>query len=479
MGPPSPSSSPSALTPPTGAWIASHTSSSWDEAPPQALPLPRPESSAPRKPPTPAHGTESPAPRKSPLPRPAPLTPGPEPQFPPDSFPRPRPQFPRPEPFQASDPEDVDTIPSMPAASPEPPYAAHPEPSRTEHSERSRTEHAGRSKRSGSADRPDPAPRSRRSSRTSRVEPEAIEWPRAAEPRVDEPVEPRTDETRTDEIRTDELVAPRPVAHTPLGMIGRTGVLVVLAAVTVLAPLGTRVGFLSLAVTPAVAAQTGTTTTDASVPVSVADAVLGSDADVDENSDTEMSNVPDAATLARIRAAHDNATVTCASKSSGASGDTSAFVSAPEVFNPMMEGTYEISSPWGYRMHPTLGILKLHAGQDYAAPAGTPIYAAAAGEVVTAGMVDGTGTVTIKHDIDGQVWYTSYLHMYEDGIYVHVGDKVTAGQLIAAVGSTGRSTGAHLHFEVRTANDDADESTVDPMTWLTEHHAVELTTDCS
>ena len=351
----------------------------------------------------------------------------------------------------------------MPAAGPEPPYAARPEPARGERSERSRTE---RAERSGSAGRPDPAPRSCRSRRTPRVESEASGGPRA-------------DEIRTDEIRTDELVASRPVAHTPLGMIGRTGVLVVLAAATVLAPLGTRVGFLSLAVTPAVAAQTGATTADASVPVSVADAVLGSDADVDENSDTEMSNVPDAATLARIRAAHDNATVTCASKSSGASGDTAAFVSAPEVFNPMMEGTYEISSPWGYRMHPTLGILKLHAGQDYAAPAGTPIYAAAAGEVFTAGMVDGTGTVTIKHDIDGQVWYTSYLHMYEDGIYVHVGDKVTAGQLIAAVGSTGRSTGAHLHFEVRTANDDADESTVDPTVWLTEHHAVELTTDCS
>jgi hypothetical protein len=265
-------------------------------------------------------------------------------------------------------------------------------------------------------------------------------------------------------------------------MIGRTGVLVVLAAVTVLAPLGTRAGFLSLSLAPAAVAQTTAADDTSDASVSVADAVLGSDADVVDESrggDTEMSNVPDAATLARIRAAHDNPTVTCAPKSSGASGDTSAFVSAPEVFNPMMEGTYEISSPWGYRMHPTLGILKLHAGQDYAAPAGTPIYAAAAGEVVTAGMVDGTGTVTIKHDIDGQVWYTSYLHMYADGIYVHVGDKVTAGQLIAAVGSTGRSTGAHLHFEVRIANDDADESTVDPTTWLAEHHAVELTTDCS
>ena len=355
----------------------------------------------------------------------------------------------------------------MPAARPEPP----------------RAERTKRTGHSGPAGLPDPAPRSRRSHRTPRVEPEVIEGPRPDEFRAGEPVGPRTDEIRTDEIHTDELVAPRPVgAHTPLGMIGRTGVLVVLAAVTVLAPLGTRAGFLSLSLAPAAVAQTTAADDTSDASVSVADAVLGSDADVVDESrggDTEMSNVPDAATLARIRAAHDNPTVTCAPKSSGASGDTSAFVSAPEVFNPMMEGTYEISSPWGYRMHPTLGILKLHAGQDYAAPAGTPIYAAAAGEVVTAGMVDGTGTVTIKHDIDGQVWYTSYLHMYEDGIYVHVGDKVTAGQLIAAVGSTGRSTGAHLHFEVRTANDDADESTVDPMTWLTEHHAVELTTDCS
>jgi len=96
-----------------------------------------------------------------------------------------------------------------------------------------------------------------------------------------------------------------------------------------------------------------------------------------------------------------------------------------------------------------------------------------------AGMVDGTGTITIKHEIDGQVWYTSYLHMYEDGIYVKAGDTVTAGQMIAGVGNTGRSSGSHLHFEVRTKDDTADESTVEPWGWLKQHNAVELTTNCS
>ncbi|MBW3069874.1 M23 family metallopeptidase [Actinomyces sp. 594] len=262
------------------------------------------------------------------------------------------------------------------------------------------------------------------------------------------------------------------------GTVGRLGVLAVLALVTVVAPLT-----LSLPTGPqAVAAlgasstnPTGVGTTDPSS--SIAAAVLGSDADVD--TDSELSNVPDAATLARIREAYENASATCAAQTSGASGDTAAFNSAPELFYPMIEGTYTVSSPYGYRLHPTLGYMKLHAGQDYAASAGTPIYAVAAGTVVEAGMSGSTGTVTIEHELDGETWYTSYLHMYEDGIYVSKGDQVEAGQLIAGVGSTGYSTGPHLHFEVRTANNTEDSSTVDPEEWLAEHTAVELTTDCA
>ncbi|MCL3778443.1 M23 family metallopeptidase [Actinomyces sp. 186855] len=269
----------------------------------------------------------------------------------------------------------------------------------------------------------------------------------------------------------------------PMGTVGRAAVLAVLAAVTVLAPLSDHLGApAAVGVTSAVTA--GEDGAAGSAPAtaaatSVAAAVLGSDADVDSTTDAPLSNVPDAATLARIREARQNAAVTCAPQRSGASGDTTAFNTAPELFNPMVAGTYTVSSEYGYRIHPTLGYLKLHAGQDYSASVGTPIYAVAAGTVTTAGMVGSTGTVTIRHEIDGEVWYTSYLHMYADGIYVEKGDTVTAGQLIAGVGSTGYSTGPHLHFEVRTADDSSDESTVNPAAWLVEHHAIDLTTDCS
>ena len=287
------------------------------------------------------------------------------------------------------------------------------------------------------------------------------------------------------EAHRDSSTGPAPARparrRTGSGILGRTAVLSVLAVATVLAPLSNHLDNTPLASAAMKMHSNGSATQSPAAggtkASSVASAVLGSD-DLDEDSDTQLSNVPDAATRARIREAFQNAAKTCSS-ATGASGDTTAFSSKPQLFYPMLPGTYEISSEYGYRTHPTLGYRKLHAGQDMAAPVGTPIYAAAAGTVTTAGMVDGTGTITIKHEIDGQVWYTSYLHMYEDGIHVKVGDTVTAGQMIAGVGNTGRSSGSHLHFEVRTKDDTADESTVEPWGWLKQHNAVELTTNCS
>ena len=287
------------------------------------------------------------------------------------------------------------------------------------------------------------------------------------------------------EAHRDSSTGPVPARparrRTGSGILGRTAVLSVLAVATVLAPLSSHLDNTPLASAAMKMHSNGSATQSPAAggtkASSVASAVLGSD-DLDEDSDTQLSNVPDAATRARIREAFQNAAKTCSS-ATGASGDTTAFSSKPQLFYPMLPGTYEISSEYGYRTHPTLGYRKLHAGQDMAAPVGTPIYAAAAGTVTTAGMVDGTGTITIKHEIDGQVWYTSYLHMYEDGIHVKVGDTVTAGQMIAGVGNTGRSSGSHLHFEVRTKDDTADESTVEPWGWLKQHNAVELTTNCS
>ena len=104
-----------------------------------------------------------------------------------------------------------------------------------------------------------------------------------------------------------------------------------------------------------------------------------------------------------------------------------------------------ISDEYGWRLHPTLGVQKLHNGIDMAAPGGSPILAAYDGEVVTAAYSSSCGNyIMIDH---GDGLYTVYMHA--SALYVSKGDTVTKGQKIAAVGSTGRSTGNHLHFGVR------------------------------
>jgi len=108
-------------------------------------------------------------------------------------------------------------------------------------------------------------------------------------------------------------------------------------------------------------------------------------------------------------------------------------------------GYTRISSPFGYRIHPILHVKKLHTGIDIAAPSGAKIVAAGAGTVIFAGYNGGYGNCTMIDHGNGLV--TLYGH--QKRIVVSKGARVSAGTTIGYVGSTGMSTGAHLHFEVR------------------------------
>ncbi len=105
-----------------------------------------------------------------------------------------------------------------------------------------------------------------------------------------------------------------------------------------------------------------------------------------------------------------------------------------------------LSSGFGMRKHPILGYSKMHRGTDFAAPSGTPIFAAGNGVVEFAGRHGGYGKyVRIRH---GSSYKTAYAHMRSFAKGVTKGARVKQGQIIGYVGTTGRSTGPHLHYEV-------------------------------
>ena len=106
-----------------------------------------------------------------------------------------------------------------------------------------------------------------------------------------------------------------------------------------------------------------------------------------------------------------------------------------------------LSSPFGKRKHPILGYTKMHKGTDFAAPSGTPIMASGSGTIVAAKWCGGGGNcIKIKHN---STYETVYGHMKSFARGMKKGKKVKQGDIIGYVGSTGMSTGPHLHYEVR------------------------------
>ena len=105
-----------------------------------------------------------------------------------------------------------------------------------------------------------------------------------------------------------------------------------------------------------------------------------------------------------------------------------------------------LSSTFGMRRHPILGYSLMHKGIDFAAPSGTPIYAAGGGRVVAAGRNGGYGNyIRVRHSGE---YSTAYAHLSRFAKGVKAGQRVRQGQVIGYVGTTGRSTGPHLHYEV-------------------------------
>ncbi len=106
-----------------------------------------------------------------------------------------------------------------------------------------------------------------------------------------------------------------------------------------------------------------------------------------------------------------------------------------------------LTSGYGSRVHPVLGYTRMHEGIDFGAPIGTPILAAGDGVVARASVMGGYGNV-VDIDHDG-TWSTRYGHISRFAPGLRPGDRVKQGDVIAFVGNTGRSTGPHLHYEVR------------------------------
>ena len=139
-------------------------------------------------------------------------------------------------------------------------------------------------------------------------------------------------------------------------------------------------------------------------------------------------------------------------------GRTEGGWSPRSQFRSPLHGEFRHTSPFGSRR--TYGSdpsVSAHAGEDYSAAPGTPVYAPAGGRVVLAEQLFVRGNAVVLDHGNGV--FTGYWHLSE--LAVKPGERVNAGQLLGKVGSTGLSTGAHLHWEMRVAG-----LAVDPLQWV-------------
>ncbi|MDO5048761.1 MAG: M23 family metallopeptidase [Actinomycetaceae bacterium] len=256
------------------------------------------------------------------------------------------------------------------------------------------------------------------------------------------------------ELREQATAKHKSSKRISLSALTRGGLLAVLAAATVAVPVSGFVGpdnSLSLP-SKAVAA-----------PISESSWVESEDTVVTEA--VGLREVASAASRAKLRTPLEISECLTVMP---ANGDREVTESAPIVW-PMVSGTFNFASPFGMRFHPVLGYSRMHEGVDMAGPLGTPIFAPADGVVLESHPQSGSGYwIKIQHEYaDGGTFYTGYAHMYASDVLVKEGDKVSAGQKIAAVGNTGTSTGPHLHFEVH----DSSDTPIDPVSWLEAQNA--------
>ena len=152
------------------------------------------------------------------------------------------------------------------------------------------------------------------------------------------------------------------------------------------------------------------------------------------------SAVPDRVDVADLLAGLDHKDAVVEAEST-----TDLLANLPPLAYPLAQEAEQID-PWGWRYSEARGSWRMHTGVDFAAPSGTPVLAALPGRVVLAESLNGYGlTVVLDH---GRGVQTLYAHLQQ--IDSRLGDSLEQGQVLGQVGSTGRSTGPHLHFELRS-----------------------------